>query len=212
LAYIGCEGFRYSTYKIVIYRRAATLRNVKINYWIIILAVLLMPFAGSRAVGDDMGNVKTVQSVDLERYMGTWYEIAKIPNWFQRKCTGNVSANYTLNADGTVEVINSCLEENGDTDTARGIAKVEDAATNAKLKVSFVSFLGIRLFWGDYWILYLDDEYQNAVVGEPSRKYGWILNRKKELTPEELEPIYKTLRENGYRPEEFITTVQNIKD
>ena len=185
---------------------------VNIKYTIIMLAVILLPFIGNGAMSDEVGNVKTVGYVDLERYMGTWYEIARIPNWFQRKCTGNVSAKYTLNADGTVEVVNSCLVEKGYTNTARGIAKVEDPETNAKLKVSFFSFLGINLFWGNYWILYLDDDYQNAVIGEPMRKYGWILSRKKDLSANELEPIYKTLRENGYDNEEFEPTKQNIRD
>lgn len=184
---------------------------VNIKY-IIMLSVILLPLIVNKAMSDEVGNVKTVAYVDLDRYMGTWYEIARIPNRFQRKCIGNVSAKYTLNDDGTVEVINSCLEEKGNTNTARGIAKVEDPETNAKLKVSFFNFLGINLFWGNYWILYLDDDYQNAVVGEPTRKYGWILSRKKELSASELEPIYKTLKENGYNKEEFEPTKQNIRD
>lgn len=185
---------------------------MSIKFTLMMLYAILLPLTGNKSMSDEVGNVKPVAYVDLERYMGTWYEIARIPNWFQRKCIGNVSAKYTLNADGTVEVENSCLVKKGYTNMARGIAKVEDPETNAKLKVSFVSFLGINLFWGNYWILYIDDDYQNAVIGEPKRKYGWILSRKKKLSDDELEPIYKTLRENGYNNEEFEPTKQSVRD
>ena len=175
-----------------------------------VLTIFVISFSVNMSMGDEKANVETVGHVDLERYMGTWYEIARIPNRFQRKCIGNVSAKYTLNPDGTVQVVNSCLEEGGVTDTAEGVGKVEDKETNARLKVSFFSIFGIHLFWGNYWILYLDDGYQNAVVGEPSREYGWILSRKKELSAEELQPMQEALRENGYDVQDFVPTSQNI--
>lgn len=183
--------------------------NIK---YTLIIAVTIMPLLGNIALGDETGGIKTVPSVDINKYMGKWYEIARIPNSFQKKCIGNVTANYTLRADGKVEVLNTCLEEDGKTDSAKGIAKIVDKETNAKLKVSFFSIFGIHLFWGNYWILYLDEGYENAVVGDPSRKYGWILSRKTKLTPEELKPLYKTLEENGYKPGNFVPTEQNIKD
>lgn len=180
-----------------------------IKYAAVLLLILV---SVNTAVSDEDISVKTVPQVDLERYMGNWYEIARIPNRFQKKCIGNVTANYTLRPDKTVRVVNRCLEEDGKTDMAEGVAKIEDPESNAKLKVSFFSIFGINLFWGNYWIIYLDERYQNAVVGDPKRKYGWILSRKKELTQKELEPMYEALVKNGYKTEDFVPTKQNIKD
>lgn len=164
------------------------------------------------ALGDAMKQVKTVEYVDLKRYMGKWYEIAKIPNRFQRNCVGNTTANYTLLESGYVKVVNSCLEDNGRTKTAVGIARVTDKETSAKLKVSFFSIFGIHLFWGNYWVLYIDEDYENVIVSEPGRKYGWILSRKASLTKEELKPLYTALENNGYNPGSFEHTRQDIKD
>ena len=155
------------------------------------------------------GEPVTVDSVDLARYMGTWYEIAKIPNSFQSKCAMNTTATYTLLGDGEVEVVNRCVESDGSVNVAEGVAKVVDVKTNAKLKVSFVSILGVRLFWGDYWIIGLDRDYRYAVVGTPSRKYGWILGRTPALSDEEKEAISNILTKQGYNPEDFVPTEQS---
>lgn len=146
----------------------------------------------------------TVRKVDLNKYAGLWYEIARIPNRFQKQCLQNTTAQYSLREDGKIEVINRCLKESGEIDEIKGIAKIADTETNAKLKVSFVRFLGISLFWADYWIIDLSEDYQWAVVGTPSRKYGWILARQPELSQEVLEQINQSLREQGYDPTEFI--------
>lgn len=115
----------------------------------------------------------TVPYVDLQKYMGTWYEIASFPNWFQQDCTGT-TANYSLNSDHTVTVINKCFKSNltGKEITANGTAYVPDPTTNSKLKVSFFG-----PFYGDYWIIELGANYDYAVVGHPNRKYLWILSR-----------------------------------
>jgi apolipoprotein D and lipocalin family protein len=149
---------------------------------------------------------QAVASVDLNRYMGKWYEIAKIPNRFQKKCAGDTTAEYELRADGTVLVVNSCLDQEGKRMVAKGIAKVTDPVTHAKLKVSFVRFLGMNLFWGDYWIVGLDREYQYAVVGVPGRKYGWILSRKPELSNEEWIAVKDISRSQGYNLGDFERT------
>jgi lipocalin/uncharacterized protein YbjT (DUF2867 family) len=148
----------------------------------------------------------TVPHVDLQRYAGLWYEIAKIPNRFQKACDRGATAQYTLRDDGKIEVINRCIESNGNEKQAKGVAKVEDAGTNSKLKVSFVSFLGIRPFWGDYWILGLGPDYDYAVVGSPDRKYGWILCRDPEMPEETRLRVFALLREQGYDPADFEPT------
>ena len=153
-------------------------------------------------------NVNTVSFVDLNKYAGTWYEIAKIPNSFQKKCVRNTTAEYKLRDDGNIDVINKCIEEDGTVNEAEGLAKVVDEKTNAKLKVSFVSIFGIHLFWGDYWIIGLDKGYEYAVVGHPTRKYGWILSRTPKLAKEKLQEAYSILQDNGYNLKDFEMTIQ----
>ena len=148
----------------------------------------------------------TVNHVDLKKYSGLWYEISKIPNRFQKQCVKNTTAAYSLNEDGTIKVVNSCTDDEGEMDTAEGVAKVVDPKTNAKLEVSFVSILGINLFWGDYWIIGLPDDYSYAVIGTPNRKYGWILSRTPELPEEKLGEAYDILKKNGYNPKDFVAT------
>lgn len=122
--------------------------------------------------------------VDLRRYAGVWYEIARLPNRFQEKCAGNVAATYTLRDDGKVTVVNECRQADGTTTRAEGLARRADANGPAsRLEVRFApAFLSFLPFvWGDYWIVALDRDYRWAVVGEPSRKYLWILSRTRTL-------------------------------
>jgi len=153
--------------------------------------------------------LRTVEYVDIHSYVGTWYEIAKIPNRFQRKCSRNTTATYLLRKDGKIDVINRCVTASGDTIKAKGTAKIVDAKSNAKLKVSFVRLFGISLFWGDYWIIGLDKDYSYAIVGTPGRKYGWILSRNPQISPDTLSQIYSILRDQDYDPEDFEMTPQN---
>jgi apolipoprotein D and lipocalin family protein len=129
--------------------------------------------------------LEAVPYVDVQRYLGTWYEIARIPQRFQKGCVG-VTAEYKLRKDGDIDVLNTCRQEtlDGQVRTAHGKAWVVDKKTNAKLKV--------RFFWpftGDYWIIALDADYQWAVVGHPNRRYLWILSRE----PQMDEPLYGEL-------------------
>lgn len=146
---------------------------------------------------------ETVNSVDLEKYAGLWYEIAKIPNRFQKQCVSSTTAQYILRNDGRIDVVNSCLRANGSIDRAEGIARVVDTKTNAKLEVSFFSILGWRPFWGDYWILELDEDYQWVIVGTPNRKYGWILSRTPHPNKDILENLFQLLKKHGYNPADF---------
>jgi apolipoprotein D and lipocalin family protein len=176
---------------------------------ITIFIMLLSPLLALSTIDDDeqkQKEPKTVEDVSLNRYQGLWYEIAKIPNRFQRKCAWGTTAQYSLRKDGRIDVINRCIDKNGKVLEAKGIAKVVDTISNAKLKVSFVRLLGISLFWGDYWIIGLHENYEYALVGTPGRKYGWILSRQLKLSPEDLNLVFKILREQGYDPEEFEMT------
>lgn len=146
---------------------------------------------------------KTVDYVDLNKYAGLWYEIAKIPNSFQDHCVKGTTAKYTLTKDGEIEVINSCIDEDGEVDDADGVARIVDRKTNAKLEVSFVSFLGWRPFWGDYWVIGLDKDYKWAIVGTPNRKYGWVLSRTPKLEQNTLDEIFSIIKNQGYNPKDF---------
>ena len=147
-------------------------------------------------------------AVDLQRYTGLWYEIARIPAWFQSTCWRDTTASYQLRDDGRITVTNRCIRRNGSVETARGLARVTDPLTKSRLQVSFVSFLGWRPFWGDYWIIGLDPQYRWAVVGDPSRRYGWILARTPMLESPSLETTFAVLERNGYQRTSFVLTPQ----
>ena len=124
--------------------------------------------------------LKVVPEVDLMRYAGRWYEIARLPNRFQKRCAGEVTANYTLRTDGNITVMNRCRVENGEEINAEGLARIaEKRKPNSILKVrfapAFLSFL--PQVWGDYQIIALSSDYAHAVVGDPGRQYLWILSR-----------------------------------
>src|SRR6187401_2185626 len=110
--------------------------------------------------------VRTVPAVNLDRYAGDWFEVARYPNWFQRKCAGDVRASYARRADGQIAVVNRCAGADGSVTEARGVARIVDTDTRAKLKVRFgpdvLSFL--PFLWGDYWLIGLADDYSWAVV------------------------------------------------
>jgi len=152
----------------------------------------------------------TVARVDLDRYLGNWFEIAKIPHPFQRQCVSDTSAQYARNPDGTVAVLNRCRTQDGSFSEARGLARVTDPATNARLEVSFFSILGWRPVWGDYWVLMLDENYQYAVVGAPDRRYGWILSRAPSLPGATREVINARLRALGYDPARFEESAHTV--
>jgi apolipoprotein D and lipocalin family protein len=124
--------------------------------------------------------VKPVPHLDLGRYAGTWYEIARLPNRFQRSCAHSVVVRYTLREDGRVDVLNQCFRPDGSVVSARGVARrAGDELPASQLEVrfapSFLSFL--PMVWADYWVIDLDRDYTHAVVGGPDRKYLWILSR-----------------------------------
>lgn len=156
------------------------------------------------SAGDQHAALATVPYVDLNRYLGTWYEIASYPAWFQRGCTGT-TAEYAQLPDGRIRVINRCFKNSldGPLKESTGKAEVVDKHANARLKVWF--------FWpfkGDYWIIDLDPDYRWAVVGVPSRKYLWILSRTPTLDDAIYQGIIGRLRGQGYDPARLQRTPQ----
>lgn len=148
----------------------------------------------------------TVPSVDLKRYVGRWYEIARYPNRFQKDCAGDTTAEYTLLANGNIQVVNSCRQANGKMNTARGKAKIVDATSNARLKVTF-----FWPFYGNYWIIGLAPDYSYAIVGEPDRKYLWILSRTPRMSAESYAEALQKIGEAGYDPKRLMQTPQSAR-
>jgi apolipoprotein D and lipocalin family protein len=178
---------------------------------VLVLLPALVPAAGGAGV-PAAAPPATEDHVDISRYAGTWYEIAKIPNRFQRQCARDTTAEYALRSDGRLDVINRCRNSSGGLEEARGIARIVDTSSNAKLKVSFVSLFGWRLFWGDYWIMKLGPGYAWSLVGTPDRRYGWILSRTPAMSERARETVDDQLRQLGYDPQDFENLPQNARD
>lgn len=156
------------------------------------------------ALGAGAEVVTAVPELDFQKYSGTWYEIARLPNRFQGKCVGNVTATYSLREDGKLRVVNECKEANGRVKRAEGRAKLANAkGPTSKLKVTF-----FWPFYGDYWVIDLDAQYRWAVVGTPDRKYFWILSRTKALPAETVERILGRARAQGFQLDGLVRTVQ----
>ena len=148
----------------------------------------------------ELAPLKTVAAVDVPRYMGTWHEVAKYPNWFQRKCASSTQATYTLQTDGRVQVLNRCKTAKGEWTEALGAARQIGGPTSPQLKVRFapavLSF--IPLVWGDYWIIDLDADYQWVVVSEPKREYLWILSRTPQMPAATYQALLAKLDKLGF--------------
>lgn len=154
----------------------------------------------------------TVPSVDLARYTGTWYEIARLPMWFQRHCVDS-KAVYTPRTADTVGVHNECVTKDGSIDQIDGMATVVDPSTNARLTVVFDNFFA-RLFGsskdGNYWILDLDPEYRTSLVGTPDRRYLWILSRTPTLEPARYERLVAQASAFGYPVADLVRAPRSI--
>jgi apolipoprotein D and lipocalin family protein len=153
--------------------------------------------------------LRVVESVDLTRYAGRWYEAARFPNRFQDQCTGDVVVHYATRTDGRIDVVNRCRTSAGTVDEARGIGrKAGDQHSSARLEVRFapaiLSFLSS--VWGDYWIIGLGPEYTGAVVGTPSREYLWILSRTPALSATSYERALEIARGNGFDVSRVVKT------
>ncbi len=159
-----------------------------------ILSCLLLLACGKLA---QAAPLETVKNLDLERYLGVWYEVARFPNRFEKDCVG-VRAIYTRQSEDRIGVTNECRKYTvtGDLRKIEGRARVPDKNQPSKLEVSFFWF-----FWSDYWVIMLGDNYEYAVVSEPDREYLWILSR----TPQMPEPLYQELIEK-LKAKEFDTS------
>lgn len=152
----------------------------------------------------------TIEKVELDRYLGTWYEVARKPLYFQNKCDRDVTATYTLNENGNIVVDNRCIKKDGGQTQSLGEAFVQNPPQNTKLKVSFLpDFIRwIPVARGDYWVLKLDENYQTVLVGEPKRKYMWILSRNPQLDKNVVNEYLQYAQSVGYDLSDVIHTKQ----
>lgn len=144
--------------------------------------------------------LQTIQSLDIPRYMGTWFEIAKYPNRFQKQCVRNTSAEYSLQKDGTVKVLNRCQQASGDMDEAEGQARQIGGLKSPKLEVRFApAWLSwLPMVWGKYWVIDLDSEYQLVAVSEPNREYLWVLARTQQVDKAKYDALLQRLKAKGF--------------
>jgi apolipoprotein D and lipocalin family protein len=148
---------------------------------------------------EEYNKLEVVPHVELEKYLGKWFEIAHLPARFQEGCT-DTTATYTLSKDGNISVLNEC-RRNGKVKLANGKAKVVDKNSGAKLKVTF-----FWPFYGDYWIIDLGKDYDYAVVGTPNRKYLWILSRTPQMADKLFSQLLESAKSKGFDVSKLIKT------
>lgn len=158
--------------------------------------------------------VRSVPSLDLTRYAGRWYEVARFPNRFQKSCARDVTAEYSLRPDGKITVVNACTRADGSLNRAEGLARKADAkGPDSQLKVRFApSWLSfVSAVWGDYWVIDLASDYSYAVVGDPSREYLWILSRTPVLPDEQMKAARDAAAANGFDVAKLVPTTQSVR-
>ena len=167
----------------------------------------MLPTAqGAFAATEQRPPIEVVPNVDYQRYAGKWFEIARLPNRFEKDCVSDVTAEYEVRPDGRIGVTNRCIQEDGSAKVANGIARREKGRPPSVLEVRFApAFLswwsGV---WGDYRIIALDDDYQHAVVGSDDRTYLWILSRTSRLSEDAYTRLTERARGQGFAVEQLI--------
>jgi apolipoprotein D and lipocalin family protein len=174
------------------------------------LCIALLFAACTLAAQSDVPRLKSVDSVDLDRYIGRWYEVARLPNRFQDDCASDTTATYAMQLDGRLSVVNECRKADGSLMSAEGAArKVGDAKLKVRFAPAWLSFL--PMVWGDYWVIDLAEDYSWAVVGEPGLKYFWILSREPQVEESLIEGIVKRAEAQGYDLSAMIRTRQEAQ-
>lgn len=150
----------------------------------------------------------TVSWVDLPRYMGKWYEVARLPYFTQRRCVKDVYAEYALGEDGMMYVTNRCTRKDGVVGKAKALARVVDPATNSRFEISFRTLYGVHVLWDDYWVIGLGDDYDYALVGQPTRRRGWVLSRDPRPPEDKINQWLAEFADKGFPAQDFIRTRQ----
>lgn len=174
----------------------------------LLLGLLLWGTASQAAPAASDKPLTTIATFDVKRYMGTWYEIAKYPNRFQKDCASDTTATYSVRDDGRVDVVNRCRKGDGSETVAAGVARQIGGTASPTLEVRFapaiLSF--IPLVWGDYWVIDLDEDYQLSAVSEPKREYLWILARTPHVDPAAYQALLARLTVLGFDLSKLVPT------
>jgi apolipoprotein D and lipocalin family protein len=169
-------------------------------YGTVCVTLLCFGTASAQTTGAEPAPLKPIASLDVPRYMGTWYEVAKYPNRFQKQCARNTRADYQAQPDGMLQVLNRCVTAEGKTTEALGAARQVGGADSPKLQVRFapawLSFL--PMVWGDYWVIDLDPQYQLVAVSEPQREYLWVLSRTPKVEATAYQALLARLAQRGF--------------
>ncbi len=173
--------------------------RVELNSTVSAVLIMASVFWPVRMLGQDRP-LELVASVDLQRYQGLWYEIARLPNRFQDQCASNVTAEYTLQDNGRIKVVNRCKLPNGEMDEAEGVARRPDPDRAAALKVRFAPrwLSWLPFVWGDYQIMALAEDYGSVLIGAPSREYLWILARAPVLPEDRIDDLLVEADRQGF--------------
>lgn len=176
------------------------MKNETVTIAVLALALGLQSGCASVTGAEDSQPLKPVASLDVPRYLGTWYEIAKYPNRFQKHCASDTRADYSLLDDGRLQVINRCVKADGSLSEAVGVARQIGSSDSPILKVRFApAWLAfVPMVWGSYWVIDLDPQYQLAAVSEPKRKYLWVLSRTPEVDAEAYLQLLNRLEAGGF--------------
>ena len=179
---------------------------MRVHFLAFTVMVALLPMASLAE-----SQVKSIPEFDVSRYMGTWYEIAKLPNWFQRKCVQGTQARYKVLGPTQIEVNNKCTTASGEEIQAIGLARPNGSGRPAQLEVRFAPewTSWLPMVWGAYWVLDLDADYQLAAVGDPSKSYLWILSRTPLVSSERYDAVLKRLNLMGFDITKLEKTRQN---
>ncbi len=171
---------------------------------------LLAPLAVPAQTAAPSAPLQTIERLDVARYMGTWYEIAKYPNGFQRQCATDTQAQYRPREDGQLDVINRCRQASGERIEAVGRARQIGAADSPKLEVRFApAWLSwLPMVWGNYWVIDLDPAYQLVAVSEPSREYLWVLSRTPTVDAAAYQALLARLQAQGFDLSKLERTAQ----
>ena len=180
--------------------------SMKIRCFAFTLMAVVFPMACMA-----QSQVKSIPEFDVSRYMGTWYEIAKLPNWFQRKCVQGTQARYKVLGPTQIEVNNKCTTASGEEIQAIGLARPNGSGRPAQLEVRFAPewTAWLPMVWGAYWVLDLDADYQLAAVGDPSKSYLWILSRTPQVSADRYDAVLQRLNVMGFEITKLEKTRQN---
>lgn len=172
-----------------------------------VVATLAIALIAMQSAGTPL---TVVRNLDPTKYAGRWFEISRLPNRFQNKCAGDVTANYQLRPQGGFTVVNRCRDHSGKTTDAEGVARVVDGQPPSVLQVRFApSFLSLLPFvWGDYQVIALDDEHTYSVVGTVDRKYLWVLSRTPVMDPDRYERLVAMAKDQGFDVSKLVKTAQ----